>query len=65
MTQKCKQGLFVTINSVDHLTRVIANANMHANSFRVFDEDNSWADGIGKRYSGDDSGDDMGFDLFD
>ena len=61
MSQKCKNGLFVTIKSLEHLTSVIANANMLEESFKVFDRDNSWADGVGKNGSSDDV---MGFGLF-
>jgi hypothetical protein len=65
MSEKGKEGLFVTINSVDHLTRVIGNANMLGESFQIFDKDNSWADATGKRGNSNDDGDyDMGFGLF-
>ena len=61
MKQKCKDGLFVSFNHIDHLTRVISRANMDEESFKVFDTDSSWADG-GKNDSSDD---DMGFGLYD
>ena len=60
MSQKCKEGLFVTIKSMEHLTRVIANANMLEGSFKVFDEDSSWADETGQHGNSDD---DMGLGL--
>ena len=44
MKKKCKDGLFITIRSVAHLTQVIQKANMDEDAFEMFDTDNSWAD---------------------
>ena len=66
MKNKCIDGLFISINSVDHLARIIARANIGTpnETFKLFEKDSGWADA-----SDDDmvtrSDDEMGFGLFD
>ena len=59
MNQKSPDGLFVSFNSVEQLSRIVNKANMRKESFKVFDVDRSWAD------DAHDNSDDMGFGLFD
>ena len=65
MKEKCKDGLFVTFNHIDHLTRIISRANMREDSYEFHDTQSSWADDKTAVVSDVSDDDDMGFGLFD
>ena len=60
MKNKSKDGLFITIQNISHLSQVLAKASMNKKAFEAFDGSKGFDD---HRDSSDD--DDMGFNNFD
>ena len=60
MKKQTKEGLFINIKSVEHLSQVIARAQDSKERVRYHHEKEQWADGV----SEEGSDDDMGFSLF-